>query len=202
MGAHFGECLKEFGVVFHRQRRCYAESQGMFKHDTRKAIFVGDFVDCGPEQREVLRIARNMCEAGTAHAVLGNHKLNAIAWATSNGDGGYLRRRSEKNASQHLKFLRQLDEGSHEYKNAIAWFRQLPVWLELPGLRVVHACWHEHRPLPWWREVTWKLETTDCSFAKLAQPTQAIVTQMLTEITSGKADADTKRRSTARSITS
>ena len=51
-----------------------------------------------------------------------------------------------------------------------------------------------HRPLPWWREVTWKLEKTNCSFAKLAQPTQAIVTKMLTEITSGKADAGTKRR--------
>ena len=121
----------------------YAESQGIFQHDTRKGIFVGDFVDRGPEQREVLRIARNMCEAGTAHAVLGNHELNAIAWATSNGEGGYLRKRSEKNASQHLEFLRQLDEGSQEYQNAIAWFRQLPVWLEFPGLRVVHACWHE-----------------------------------------------------------
>ncbi len=121
----------------------YAESQGIFQHDTRKAIFVGDFVDRGSEQREVLRIARNMCEAGMAHAVLGNHELNAIAWATSNGEGGYLRKRSEKNASQHAEFLRQLDEGSQDYKDAIDWFRQLPVWIEIPGLRVVHACWHE-----------------------------------------------------------
>ena len=51
-----------------------------------------------------------------------------------------------------------------------------------------------HRPLRWWREVTWKLEKTDCGFARLAQSTQAIVTQMLTEIASGKADAGTKRR--------
>jgi hypothetical protein len=57
----------------------YTESHGIFQHDIRKAIFVGDFVDRGPEQREVLRIARNMCEAGTASAVLGNHELNAIA---------------------------------------------------------------------------------------------------------------------------
>ena len=121
----------------------YAESQGIFQHDTRKAIFVGDFVDRGPEQREVLRIARNMCEAGTANAVLGNHELNAIAWATSNGEGGFLRKRSEKNASQHVEFLRQLDEGSQDYKNAIDWVRELPVWIEVPGLRVVHACWHE-----------------------------------------------------------
>jgi hypothetical protein len=118
----------------------YAESRGIFQHDTRKAISVGDFVDRSPEQREVLRIARNMCEAGTANAVLGNHELNAIAWATSNGEGGYLRKRSEKNATQHAEFLRQLDEGSPEYKDAIDWFRQLPVLLEV---RVVYACWHE-----------------------------------------------------------
>ena len=61
----------------------YTESQGIFQHDTRKVIFVGDFVDRGPQQREVLRIARNMCEGGAANAVLGNHELNAIAWATS-----------------------------------------------------------------------------------------------------------------------
>ncbi|MEZ5249987.1 MAG: hypothetical protein R2713_12480 [Ilumatobacteraceae bacterium] len=25
----------------------------------------------------------------------------------------------------------------------IDWFRTLPLWLELPGLRVVHACWSD-----------------------------------------------------------
>jgi hypothetical protein len=121
----------------------YNESQGIFQHDTRKAIFVGDFVDRGPQQREVLRIARNMCEGGAANAVLGNHELNAIAWATSNDEGGFLRKHSQKNSDQHAEFLGQLGEGSPEYHEAIQWFRQLPVWLELPGLRVVHACWHE-----------------------------------------------------------
>jgi hypothetical protein len=121
----------------------YTESQDTFRHDTRRAIFVGDFVDRGPEQREVLRIAGNMCEAGTASAVLGNHEFNAIAWATPNGEGGFLRERSERNKDQHAEFLRQLDEASPEYYDALHWFQQLPVWLEFPGLRVIHACWHE-----------------------------------------------------------
>jgi hypothetical protein len=77
-----------------------------------------------------------MCEADTASAVLGNHELNAIAWATPNGQGGFLREHSTKNAAQHAAFLDQLGERSPEYDNAINWFRQLPVWLELPGLRV------------------------------------------------------------------
>ena len=121
----------------------YSEVGGAFRHDSRKIIFVGDFVDRGPDQREVLRVARRMCEAGTASAVLGNHEFNAIAWATPNDDGGFLRKHSEKNASQHAAFLIQFVEGSPDYHDAIDWFRRLPVWLELPGLRVVHACWHE-----------------------------------------------------------
>jgi hypothetical protein len=27
--------------------------------------------------------------------------------------------------------------------DAISGFRTLPIWLDLPGLRVVHACWHD-----------------------------------------------------------
>lgn len=121
----------------------YTESQDVFRHGTRKVIFVGDFVDRGPDQKGVLRIARNMCEANTAQAILGNHEFNAIAWATPNGKGGFLREHSEKNNRQHAEFLRQLNEESPEYYDAIRWFKQLPVWLEFSGLRVVHACWHE-----------------------------------------------------------
>ncbi|MFL6799049.1 MAG: metallophosphoesterase [Xanthobacteraceae bacterium] len=121
----------------------YREIEGVFRHDSRSVIFVGDFIDRGPDQKEVLRIARNMCEAGTASAVMGNHEINAIAWATSDGEGGFLRNHSEKNREQHAQFLDQLRQGSSEYHEAIGWFRQLPVWLERPGLRVIHACWYE-----------------------------------------------------------
>jgi len=121
----------------------YVEFEGAFRHASRKVIFVGDFVDRGPEQIEVLRIARSMCDAGAASAILGNHEFNAIGWATPNGSGGYLREHSEKNNGQHAKFLSQLGEGSLDHGNAIDWFRQLPVCLDLPGIRVVHACWHE-----------------------------------------------------------
>jgi hypothetical protein len=51
-----------------------------------------------------------------------------------------------------------------------------------------------HRPLPWWREVTWKLEKTDCSLASLCQDTKAIVIQTVAHITNRTADEATKRR--------
>jgi hypothetical protein len=122
----------------------YVEIEGIFRHPERKIVFVGDFIDRGPEQREVLRIARAMCEAGSARAVLGNHEFNAIGWASQSEDGGFLRGHSAKNAHQHAEFLRQLEDNSRAHQDAVCWFKSLPVWLELPGLRVIHACWHDH----------------------------------------------------------
>jgi len=51
-----------------------------------------------------------------------------------------------------------------------------------------------HRPISWWREVTWTREKIDCSFASLSQSTKAIVTRMLAEVTSGNVEQSTKRR--------
>ncbi len=60
----------------------YQEREGTWQHVERKVIFLGDFVDRGPEQVETVQIARRMVEAGHALAVMGNHEFNAVAWAT------------------------------------------------------------------------------------------------------------------------
>jgi hypothetical protein len=84
-----------------------------------------------------------MCEAGAASAVMGNHEFNTIGWATRSSDGSPLRSHSEKNARQHAQFLGQIGEDSVEHRDALIWFRSLPIWLDLSGVRVIHACWHE-----------------------------------------------------------
>src|SRR5450631_731586 len=124
------------------QKIGYRDNGGVFRHRDRQVIFVGDFVDRGPEQREVLHIARSMCDAGTALAVMGNHQFNALGWAEPDGNGGFLRPHSQNNKEQREEFLRQIGEGSAAYNEAVEWFQSLPVWLDLRGLRVVHACWH------------------------------------------------------------
>jgi len=120
----------------------YRDDDGVFRQRDRRVIFVGDFVDRGPEQSEVLHIAKSMCDAGTALAVMGNHEFNALGWAEPDGNGGFLRPHSQNNKEQHEEFLRQIGENSTAHKEALEWFQALPVWLDLPGLRVVHACWH------------------------------------------------------------
>ncbi|MGC4050406.1 MAG: polynucleotide kinase-phosphatase [Paludibaculum sp.] len=46
----------------------------------RKAIFLGDLVDRGPFIADSLRIVRNMCAAGHALCVPGNHDMKLMRW--------------------------------------------------------------------------------------------------------------------------
>lgn len=121
----------------------YVERDGIYRHPNRTAIFIGDFVDRGPRQREVVDLARRMVDAGTAQSVMGNHEYNAIAYATPDPAGGYLRAHSEKNKRQHSAFLNAYEYSSEDYADTIAWFKTLPLWLDLGDLRVIHACWDE-----------------------------------------------------------
>jgi hypothetical protein len=120
----------------------FQNENGTYHHRSRKAVFVGDFIDRGPDQREVISIVRKMVAEGAAFAVMGNHELNAIAYSTPSEDG-YFRLHNEKNRRQHAAFLAQIGEGSTDYFEAITWFKTLPLWFESGGLRVVHACWHQ-----------------------------------------------------------
>ena len=73
---------------------------------------------------------------------MGNHEFNAIAWATSDGLSGFLCQHIQKNFDQHSVFLEQIGASPDDHAEAIAWFRTLPLWLNLGGLQVIHACWH------------------------------------------------------------
>jgi hypothetical protein len=121
----------------------YAKSHGIYRHPERKVIFVGDFIDRGPKVRQTLEIVRPMVEAGHALAVMGNHEFNALAYHTEDPDepGTFLRRHSDKNVGQHRKTVEQLKPS--ELSSYLDWFRTLPLWLDLDGLRIVHACWDD-----------------------------------------------------------
>lgn len=121
----------------------YRESGATWRHSERRAIFLGDFIDRGAEQLDSCDIVRNMVTAGSAHAVMGNHEFNAIAWYLKDPDqpGEHLRRHTDSNRKQHERFLAEV-EHTPRHKELIGWFLTLPLWLELDGLRVIHACWH------------------------------------------------------------
>ncbi len=125
----------------------YQNHAGCYRHPDRKAVFVGDFIDRGPQQREVLDTVMAMVNQGTALAVMGNHEFNALAFHREAPDypGRWLRPRHNKNILQHMAFLQAYGpvDKKPELNQALSFFRSLPLWLELEGLRVVHACWHQ-----------------------------------------------------------
>ena len=92
---------------------------------------------------------RRMVDAGSAWAVMGNHEFNAIAWHTPDPDspGEFLRPHAaevgRKNRHQHAAFLTEVEATPALHTEVIDWFLTLPLWLDLPELRVVHACWHD-----------------------------------------------------------
>jgi hypothetical protein len=126
----------------------YMQTGGAWRHSGRQALFVGDFIDRGSRQRESVELVRHMVDAGSAQAVMGNHEFNAIAWFLPDAEcpGEYLRKHDsakygDKNRRQHQTFLNAV-EGTSLHKEYIDWFLTLPLFLDLPELRLVHACWH------------------------------------------------------------
>lgn len=125
----------------------YRQIKGAWRHAERTAIFVGDLIDRGAHQVRTLQIVRNMVDAGSARATMGNHEFNAIAWATPDpsNEGHHLRprhgKKGAKNRKQHKAFLTDVGEDTPEHREWIAWMTELPIWIEEPGFRVVHACW-------------------------------------------------------------
>ncbi|RYH65290.1 MAG: metallophosphoesterase [Alcaligenaceae bacterium] len=127
----------------------YEKREGTFRHPEQTAIFVGDLIDRGPRQMESVWTVRRMVDARSALCIMGNHEFNAIAWHMRDPehDNEYLRPRSgklgAKNRHQHAAFLSEIEHDIKLHADVIDWFMTLPLWLDLPGLRVVHACWHD-----------------------------------------------------------
>ncbi|MCB2426431.1 metallophosphoesterase [Methylophaga pinxianii] len=120
----------------------YTENGDDFSHPERKVIFLGDFIDRGPNQVEVCAIARTMIEHDHAYSIMGNHEFNAVAYATkdpSNNDT-YLRPHNEKTYLQHKAFLDEVYEYSALHNELINWFKDIatlsrPILTFPPNLR-------------------------------------------------------------------
>ena len=121
----------------------YSKSKNGYLHEARKVIFLGDFIDRGEklcQHKSLLKIVMDMVKSGNALAVMGNHEFNALAYHTIN-EGDFLRPHTNKNKRQHQAFLNEFPIDSEEKTAVLNFFYELPLWLEINGLRVVHACW-------------------------------------------------------------
>ncbi|MET0617440.1 MAG: metallophosphoesterase [Luteibacter sp.] len=105
----------------------------------RRLVFVGDLCDRGPDSVAVLACVAGLVERGRAQCVLGNHELNVMLGSPKEGNGWYFDQDHDRDEG---KFLSSRRATGADRVWIDAFIGSLPVALEGPGLRVVHACWH------------------------------------------------------------
>jgi hypothetical protein len=118
----------------------------------RRALFLGDLID--PKHgdrtpggvRATLETVKVMHDRGHALVLMGNHELNAVCYHTKGPSGDHLRIQDDRNQQTHqgtLDDFKDHAESASEWQTVwMPWLKRLPFFLDLGGLRAVHACWH------------------------------------------------------------
>jgi hypothetical protein len=135
-------CAVSLGMLL--ERLGYRLERGVYRHPARQALFVGDIIDRGPRIRESLHLVRNMVEAGTAQAVMGNHEYNFLCYCTPGRPGSgleYLRSHTSRHHRVLKGTLDAFEFYPQEQHDFLAWIRDMPIFLEFEHFRVIHACW-------------------------------------------------------------
>jgi hypothetical protein len=121
----------------------YYPENGVWQHPDRKVIFVGDYIDRGPQIRETLQIVKAMVDNGKAIALMGNHEYNALAYAYPLPGGRFLRAHNATHNRQHQATIDQFRDHPGEWQMYLDWFYTLPLFADLGSIRAVHACWDQ-----------------------------------------------------------
>ena len=110
--------------------------------DKRQLIFIGDLPNKGPHQTRLIRRVSAWVEAGRAHAIMGNHELEALAWTVRDANGKHLIPHTPENRARLAQHLRVRRKNPFEYRRQLDFFADRPLWLDRGEFRCVHACWH------------------------------------------------------------
>jgi hypothetical protein len=106
--------------------------------DGRRLVFVGDLCDRGPDSPAVIEMVKGLVERGQAQCVVGNHELNLLRNEQKHGNHWYF----DGDHSEHEETFGPTKRVTAKEANVVrAFLSTLPVALERPDLRVVHAAW-------------------------------------------------------------
>ncbi len=107
----------------------------------RPVVFVGDLVDRGPDSVAVVELVAELRDARIAYCIAGNHELNVLANKRKEGNAWYYGEHEHAQIDgQHVPVPSRPATPS-EREHIRTFLADLPVVLERPDLRVVHACW-------------------------------------------------------------
>jgi protein phosphatase len=128
-----GALLAALGYDIHWGIRSGTRAVRVSPPKGRRAVFVGDLVDRGPNSADVLRLVMATCNDGTALAVPGNHDIKFLRWLSG----------KQVRISHGLdKTIAEVTAESDAFRRSVmAFFDRLPfhLWLDGGRLAVAHA---------------------------------------------------------------
>ena len=108
--------------------------------EERRLVFVGDLVDRGPDSPTVVERVMDLVAHGAAQCILGNHELNLLRWESKAGNAWVIE--SERAEQQPGgEFFHSRVAPPSLKAPLLEFLSSLPLALERPDLRVVHAAW-------------------------------------------------------------
>ena len=107
----------------------------------RRLVFLGDLIDRGPDSPAVVRLVADMVHAGRAQCVLGNHELNVMLGERKHGNAWFYGA-DEEVLDRSGRLVPMSPAGEPTRAFCLGFFLRLPLALERPDVRIVHACWH------------------------------------------------------------
>lgn len=121
--------------------RCHG-TKWSHRNPDRNIVFLGDYIDRGPENASVIRIVQELIASNRATAIMGNHEFNALHYHTVDPETNKpLRKHDDDNYKQHKSFLNEFPLGADHTKRVLHWMKGLPLFIETKDFRVVHAAW-------------------------------------------------------------
>jgi hypothetical protein len=105
---------------------------------SRKLVFIGDLCDRGPDSVAVIRLVHELVSDGRAYAILGNHEINLLTDDPKDGSGWFFDERNESDQRYYAPFVRATPQERPTIREFLS---RLPLALESPSLRIVHAAW-------------------------------------------------------------
>lgn len=107
---------------------------------SRSLVFVGDFVDRGPDSPGVVQLVQRLVEGGNACAIAGNHEINLLRHDAKDGAGWFFDERVASDSTKYRQFVRATN--TLQRARIETFLNSLPLGLEREDLRVIHAAWN------------------------------------------------------------
>jgi len=101
----------------------------------RLPVFLGDLIDRGADSFKVASLVRRLVSEKRGFCLLGNHEANLLAWH-------FRHPRYLEPKPSNRDTIAAIEADRRRWLPLLEFFRDLPIAVALPDLRLVHACWH------------------------------------------------------------